>query len=102
MFSWFKRERLTYDQLDYALSLARQDFAKQIAELKNTVEAAVKTYKCVICKEDFARLSHQSDKRCPACQREIKAIKAPSLSQGNSGHRGPGHDTRGIHKGPKP
>jgi hypothetical protein len=98
MFGWLKRERLTVEQLNAALLLVRRDFA----DLKNAVEAAVKTYKCIICKEDFARLPYQSDKRCPACQREIKSTSAPAVAQGNIGHRGAGHNTRGIHKGPKP
>lgn len=103
MFGWFKsKPTLTREELDLAMTEMREHLDRQIAELKNTVEAAIKSYQCVICLEWFARLPHQSEKRCPACQLEIKRTGSSGSGQGNSGHRGPGHATRGIHKGPKP
>jgi len=110
MFKWLKRKPVvTYEghftALDMKIFLAQDEITKQISELRNSVEAlrnsidAVrKVYTCIICGEEFTRLPQQSNKRCPACQREIKTVGA---STSNNGHRPSGHNTRGIHKGPK-
>jgi len=101
MFGWFKRTRITNDQIlaqVSALDARVASFEQKLTRLQQTLDALLKKYKCIICGKEFARLPHESDKRCPACQSQIKAISSPSLSNGNSGHRGAGHNTRGIHK----
>lgn len=85
---WSKRG-ITLEEL-------RDELADEIAKLRNVMEAAIKRYTCIICNAEFARLPGQSDKRCSHCQALIKETTA--ISSGNSGHRGPGHNTRGIHK----
>jgi predicted Zn-ribbon and HTH transcriptional regulator len=98
---WFERERVTNAQILSLCSLITthvQAIEQKMAILQNTVDSLLKVYKCIICGNQFARLPMQSDKRCPACQRDIKETAASSMAQGNGGHRGAGHNTRGIHK----
>jgi len=103
LLEWFrKHERVDIEKVllsrlvEIDSKLASID--KNMGELRDAAYASLKKYKCIICSSEFARLPGQSEKRCPACQREIKNVSAPSLSNSNGGHRGAGHDTRGIHK----
>src|SRR5258708_4422639 len=67
-----------------------------VDRLANITHSLVKRYQCIICGSEFARLPHQSDKRCPHCQAQIKEVSG--INSGNSNHRGAGHNTRGMHK----
>lgn len=73
-----------------------QGLRSEVNRLVNLCDSRLRICRCVICNQDFARLPQQSDKRCMACMERIK--EARGLGANNRGHRGAGHDTRGIHK----
>lgn len=89
--------KITYEQFILAeLTEMKNAQTKFFTNLANLVSSAIKKYICIICGSEYARLPGQSEKRCPACQRDIKEVSG--LSNGNSTHRSNGHNTRGIHK----
>ena len=88
----WSKAKVTLDDVRDEIKALRENIEK----LTEVTSSLVKRYKCIICGSEFARLPHQSDKRCPHCQAQIKEISG--INSGNSGHRGPGHNTRGIHK----
>lgn len=70
--------------------------ASELATLSQLVTCKIHKYECVICREEFARLPHQSNRRCSACMREIQ--ETAGISNGNGQHRQAGHSTRNQHK----